>query len=84
MSFRILISPKVNNFLRKLETSVKIRIESKLKGLSDNPELGKPLVGKLARLWSLRIGDYRIIYQIRKSELLILVLKIGHRKKIYD
>jgi len=84
MSFRILISPKANNFLKKLETSVKIRIESKLKGLSDNPELGKPLVGKLAGLWSLRIGDYRVIYQIRKSELLILVLKIGHRKKIYN
>jgi len=41
-------------------------------------------VGKLAGLWSLRIGDYRALYQIRHNELIILVLKIGHRKNIYD
>ena len=83
MSFRVLISPKANNFLKKLETSIEKRIKERLKELSTNPELGKPLIGKLAGLWSLRIGDYRAIYQIRKSELLVLILKVGHRRNIY-
>ena len=84
MSFRVLISPKANDFLKKLENPIEKRIKEKLKELSNNPELGKPLVGKLAGLWSLRVGDYRAIYQIRKSELLVLVLKVGHRKNIYE
>lgn len=84
MNFKILLSPKSDKFLKKLEESTRKRIKDKLRALSNNPELGKPLVGRLAGLWSLRIGDYRSIYQIRKAELLILVLTIGHRKNIYD
>lgn len=83
MSFKILLSQKSWDFLKKLDNFNKDRIRRKLKELSNNPEFGKPLVGKLAGLWSLRIGDYRAIYQIRKSELLVLVLKLGHRKNIY-
>ncbi len=83
MRFKVLLSPKSQDFLKKLDKSNKKRIENKLKELSDNQELGKPLVGKLAGLWSLRIGDYRAIYQIRNLELLVLVLKLGHRKNVY-
>lgn len=84
MIYKVLLSPKARDFLKKLDKQIKDRIENKLKDLANNPELGKPLVGQLSRLWSLRIGDYRAIYQIKNSELLILVLNIGHRKNIYD
>ena len=83
MSLRILISPQANKFLKKLETLMSERIKKKFKELSINSELGKPLTGKLAGLWSLRVGDYRTIYQIRKSESSVLVLKLGHRKNVY-
>jgi mRNA interferase RelE/StbE len=54
------------------------------KYLVKNPtEYGKPLVGNLKGLWSYRFSDYRVIYQVQQSELLILVVKIGHRKGIY-
>ena len=82
MSLRVIISLKANNFLKKLENLLEKRIKAKLKELSNSPELGKPLTGKLAGLWSLRIGNYRAIYQIRKSELLVLILKIGHTKNL--
>jgi mRNA interferase RelE/StbE len=52
--------------------------------LSNNPELGKPLVGRLSGLWSLRVGNYRAIYSIKNNELLVLVLRLGHRKNVYD
>jgi len=84
MSYKILLSPKADSFLGKIDNKNKERIKNKLKCLQDNPELGKPLTANFAGLWSLRIGDYRVIYQINNNELLILVLKIGHRKNIYD
>lgn len=82
--YEIRLENPAKRFLKKINQEDQKRIIKKLKDLSTNPELGKPLTGKLAGLWSLRIGDYRAIYSIRKSELLILVLKIGHRKNIYE
>ena len=84
MSYKILLSPKANDFLEKLDKKDKERMKNKLEDLKNNPELGKPLTGRLAGLWSLRTGDYRALYQIRHGELLILVLKIKHRKDAYD
>jgi len=83
MIFRLLLSPKTNSFLNKLNNEDRKRLEKKLKQLKKNPEIGKPMIGKLTELWSLRVGKYRTLYQIRKSELLILILRIGHRKNIY-
>ncbi len=85
MIFRVFFSPKSQRFLDKLKNKEdKKRIEKKLRKLRQNPELGKLLVGKLAGLWAIRFGKYRAVYQIRKSELLVLILKLGHRKNIYD
>jgi len=85
MIFRVLLSPKSQRFLNKLKNKEdKKRIENKLRELKQNPELGKPLVGKLSGLWTIRFGKYRVMYNIRKSELLVLVLKLGHRKNVYS
>ncbi len=84
MSYKVFLSPGANEFLEKLDKKDRERMKSKLEDLKENPELGKPLTGKLAGLWSLRTGDYRALYQIRHSEILVLVLKIRHRKNAYD
>ena len=81
--YKVFLKKKPELFLKKLDKLERRIILKKLEQLRNNPELGKPLVGKLAGLWSLRIGKYRAIYQIRQSELVILVLKIGHRKVVY-
>lgn len=44
---------------------------------------GKALVGNLTGLWRYRVGDFRVICQIRGATITILVLDIGHRKEIY-
>ncbi|MDA4123182.1 MAG: type II toxin-antitoxin system RelE/ParE family toxin [Thaumarchaeota archaeon] len=49
--------------------------------LTRDPEVGEPLMGEFAGLHKLRIGDYRIIYT--KTGDSILVLRIGHRSKVY-
>lgn len=84
MSYKILLSLKANSFLKKLNNADRIKIENRIRVLSVNPELGKPLVGKLYGLWSLRIGDYRAIYKIQESELIVFVVRVGHRKNVYD
>jgi len=66
-----------------LDLKEKLRLENELKKLKDNPELGKPLSGKLSGLWSLRTGKYRAIYKIIQEELHIFVLNVGHRRNVY-
>ncbi|MEK6812761.1 MAG: type II toxin-antitoxin system RelE/ParE family toxin [Nanoarchaeota archaeon] len=84
MTYRILLDEKADKFLQKLQQTDQQKIRNKLRDLAHSPQLGKPLVGRLSGLWSLRTGDYRAIYQIRNNELLIFVLQIGHRKNIYS
>ena len=51
--------------------------------MAHNPLLGKPLHGVLKGLRSQRIGTLRIIYQMIKNELVIMVINLEHRKKVY-
>ncbi len=44
---------------------------------------GKPLRGNLAGLWRYRVGNYRVICQHLDHELVVLVIRVGHRKNIY-
>ena len=52
--------------------------------IAKDPFSGKPLQGPLTGLRSYRVGTLRIIYQIIKGELIIIVLSIEHRKKVYQ
>ena len=50
----------------------------------DPSRFGKALRGDLAGLWRYRVGDYRLICSVREGEMLVLVLKVGHRRDVYD
>lgn len=83
MAFTVLLHPKAAKALEKIEKSVKSRIIEKLRELVDYPDkTGKRL--KYSDFWSLRIGDYRVIYEINKDKNQVIVLFIGHRKNVYD
>ena len=51
--------------------------------LDDPRHLGKSLKGELSNLWRYRVGDYRLICEINENELIVLVVRVGHRKGIY-
>jgi mRNA interferase RelE/StbE len=51
--------------------------------LCENPHLGKPLVGNLSPYYRLHVGDYRVIYEIKEDEIVVIVVKISHRKDVY-
>jgi mRNA interferase RelE/StbE len=82
MTFQVLLHPKAVEFLKKLDPSLKEMIKAKISSLKENPELGKPL--KYSNFWSLRIEDYRAIYEIDKRSERVIVLFIGHREHVYD
>ncbi len=83
MVFTVLLHPKAAKELEKIENTTKTRIVERLRDLKDNPEkVGKIL--KHSNFWSLRVGDYRAIYEIDRTKRQVVVLFIGHRKKVYD
>jgi mRNA interferase RelE/StbE len=58
-------------------------LEQRVASLDDPRQLGEPLKGQLAKLWRYRIGDYRIICEFRNNELIVIVIRIGHRRNVY-
>ena len=83
MAFGVFLHPKAAKELAKIEESVRLRIVERLRELRDSPErVGKRL--KFSDFWSLRVGDYRAIYEIDRDKNKVIVLFVGHRRKVYD
>ncbi|MCR8699447.1 type II toxin-antitoxin system RelE family toxin [Campylobacter ureolyticus] len=84
---KIELNDRAKKDFAKLDKHIQIQIFKKLKfieSLNDPKDDGKPLAGNLLGLWRYRSGDYRILAQILDDKLIILVVKISHRKNIYD
>ena len=82
MSYEITFTDSSRRQFIKLEKDVQERIITALERIRIRPEsYVKKLVGDSG--YRLRVGDYRVILDIQKSELIVLVIKIGHRKNIY-
>jgi mRNA interferase RelE/StbE len=82
MSYEILFTDTSLKQFKKLEKEVQERIIKALERIRIRPEIHvKKLVGDPG--YRLRVGDYRVILDIEKDKLIILVIKIGHRKHIY-
>ncbi|MBU0758957.1 MAG: type II toxin-antitoxin system RelE/ParE family toxin [Candidatus Omnitrophica bacterium] len=67
----------------RVDKKLYFRFVTTIETLRKKPYQGKSLKGKLAGDYSLRMGDYRIIYMLRKNTLVVYVIDLGHRKKIY-
>ncbi|OGI16080.1 hypothetical protein A3K63_02305 [Candidatus Micrarchaeota archaeon RBG_16_49_10] len=80
--FKVFFLDKSLRELNKLDSAIKERVKEKLKKLEDFPELGKPL--KYSNFWSLRVGGYRVIYEIDKNGKRIIILTVKHRKNVYE
>ncbi len=86
MLCRVDFSAKADKQLLSLDKPVRERIRKFVKDLAvlPNPRLrGEPLTGNLSDFWKYRIGDYRLICRIHDENMLVLVVKIGHRSEVY-
>jgi len=69
--------------LIKLDATIALQILNSIAKLAHNPkEIGKPLKGNLKHKMRLRVGDYRVVYEIEENK--VLLTDIGHRKDIYE
>ena len=83
MKYKIIYSRKAERFLEKLDKKEEIQLIKKIVQLSENPELGKPLSQNLKNYRSLRVGGFRVVYEIKKKEILVYVVKIDKRAVVY-
>jgi len=58
-------------------------LRESLAGADDPRQYGKPLKGRNSELWRYRIGDHRLVCHLQDERLLVLVLRIGHRREVY-
>jgi mRNA interferase RelE/StbE len=82
-NYAIELTKSAQKELKKLPPQTRLRISKAIYNLSLNPRTGKvrPMVG--IKSWRLRVGDYRVIYDIQDKKLIVLILKVGHRRDIY-
>jgi mRNA interferase RelE/StbE len=82
--YEIVITESAKKDIKKLTNNIIQRILEKIEELSKNPRPAgcKKLVG--SSLYRIRIGDYRVIYNIDDKVLVVDVRKVGHRKNIYE
>jgi mRNA interferase RelE/StbE len=83
--YRVLLRPPAQRFLRKLrDKTLTARLVATMRELASQPR--PPGCDKLAGsedLYRVRVGEYRIVYHVQDELLLVLVVKIGHRREVY-
>jgi mRNA interferase RelE/StbE len=87
VTYRVELRPAAARELRKLGRQARDRIAKAIRLLADDPRppAAKMLVSDdVPRLWRVRTGDYRIIYQIHNDVLLVLVVAVRHRREAYN
>ena len=74
--------------LKKLGKSEQKRIfkflDERILDSKDPRKTGKALTGDYRGLWRYRVGDYRIVCELKDNKFMVLVVRIGHRKDIYN
>lgn len=86
MAWKIEYTAKAVKSLSKLDKPLAKRIRAELDAIAglDDPRLrGKALEGNLKGYWRYRIGDYRVVCEIKDSEMVIYAVKVAHRREVY-
>lgn len=85
--YNVQVTERFKREFRKLDkyTQRMIRawIDKNLEGCTDPRQHGKPLRASYIGQWRYRIGDYRLLCEIKDEELIILALNVGHRREVY-
>ena len=82
--YEIILRPAAQRDLRKIKEPSRTRIITALKGLKEQarPKGVRKLAGQ-ANEWRMRVGDYRILYEIIDSEQIVHIFRIAHRREAY-
>ena len=84
--YKVVYADAVEKDLKALDKPAAKKILDKIEHyLAKDPHtLGRQLVGEFKGFWRFRFGDYRVVYRIADKEILIIVVRIAHRKDVYE
>ena len=82
--YKVLYTDEATKQISKFDNKLKEKIRIAVEEVQANPSVGKSLTRELKGRFSYRIGDYRIIYRVYQTEIVVLILAVGHRKNIYE
>lgn len=86
-NYQVEYTPDAIRQIKKLDPAtrklIRAWIEKNLVGCNDPRIHGKGLTADKSGKWRYRIGDYRILVKIQEEKLIILVVKVGHRREVY-
>jgi mRNA interferase RelE/StbE len=84
MAYTVQLKESASRFLKDLPSALRMRILRKIEALADNPyPSGKRKLRGEEQAYCIRIGDYRAVYEVYEELILVLVIRIGHRKDVY-
>ena len=85
MPYTVSIKPRAEKYLAAIrDVRLSLRLREAIDALAENPRApGNVKLQGEGELYRVRVGDYRIVYQIQDAVLVVLVVQIGHRREIY-
>jgi mRNA interferase RelE/StbE len=84
VAYRVELSKAAERQFKGLSRRVQARLTSRIDRLAEDPRPpGSKRLSGAQDLYGIRIGDYRVIYAIQHEVLLVLLLKVGHRREVY-
>lgn len=85
MAYKVAFTKDAAKTLQKIHRDTAKQIQSKIEQVADDPYAPHPNVTKLQNRegYRLRVGDWRVIYEIQQEQVVVLVLKIGWRGEVY-
>lgn len=83
MSYSLSVKQSAAKALAKVPKRDRLRLIEAIDRLKVQPSAGGVLKGEFSGLRRIRVGDYRVVYEVHEQELLILVIRVGHRREIY-
>lgn len=87
MPWTVELADRAVKAIDKLDATARQRIqrfiEQALQGTNDPRQWGKALTGRYAGLWRYRLGDYRLVCQLQDARLVVLVVLVARRDKVY-
>lgn len=83
MSYSLTIKASAVKEIQRLPSDDRRRVAVAIDGLREQPHQGTQLKGSHTGLRRIRVGRYRVIYEVQRAALVVLVLRVGHPRDVY-
>jgi mRNA interferase RelE/StbE len=84
MAYAIEFVPSARRQLQKLPREVQLKLSQRIGSLSVDPHpIGSRKLKGSDELWRIRVSDYRVIYEVQDKILVVLVVRVAHRREVY-